>query len=126
MTDVESDRSNSTLKIQYLAPAAGTDSLIVQQSHFFLLHDEVWHWTVAEADSHPVCSETSLRSVIQEFAKQAEPFEFAHIQIEVASPAPDTFSVHEIFEEISHLFDDTPSFGMSINTARFMVIPLVT
>jgi hypothetical protein len=124
--DVESDRSNSTLKIQYLVPAAGTDSLVVQQSHFFFLHNNVWNWTVAEADSHPVCSETSLRSVIQENAKQGKPFEFAHIQIKVSSPAPETFSVREVFEEISHLFEDTPSFGMTINENRYMVMPLVT
>ena len=122
----KSKSPSGSVKISYLGPAIDADSLIMQRSHFFLLHDEVWHWTVAEADSHPVCRETSLRSVIQEFAKQTEPFEFAHIQIEVSSPAPETFSVHEIFEEISHLFDDTPSFGMSINTARFVVIPLVT
>jgi hypothetical protein len=124
--DVESDKSNSTLKIQYLVPAAGTDSLVVQQSHFFFLHNNVWNWTVAETDSHPVCSETSLRSVIKEFVKQAKPFEFAHIQIQVSSPAPETFSVHEFFEEISHLFADTPSFEMMINETRLLVIPLVT
>jgi hypothetical protein len=98
----------------------------VQQSHFFFLHNNVWHWTVADADSPPVCSETSLRSVIKEFAKQAKPFEFAHIQIQVSSPAPETFSVHEFFEEISHLFADTPSFEMMINETRLLVIPLVT
>jgi hypothetical protein len=122
----KSESPSCSVNISYLAPAADTDSLIVQQSHFFILHDEVWHWTVAEADSHPVCSETSLRSVIQEFAKQGKPFEFAHIQIQVSSPAPETFSVHEVFEEISHLFEDTPSFGMTVNETRLMVIPLLT
>jgi hypothetical protein len=123
---VESNRATSAVSVSYLTPAADTDSLIVQQSHFFLLHNKVWHWTIAEADSHPVCSETSLRSVIQEFAEQGKPFEFAHIQIQVSSPAPGTFSVHEVFEEISHLFEDTPSFGMTINETRYMVMPLVT
>lgn len=115
-----------SVNISYLGPAIDTDSLIVQQTHFFFLHNNVWNWTVAETDSHPVCSETSLRSVIQEFAKQGKPFEFAHIQIQVSSPAPETFSVHEVFEEISHLFEDTPSFGMTINETRYMVMPLVT
>lgn len=123
---VKSDRPNRTVNISYLTPAIDTGLLIVQQSHFFFLHNEVWHWSISEADSHPVCSETSLRSVIQEFAKQAKPFEFANIQIQFSSPAPETFSVHEVFEEISHLFEDTPSFGMTINETRFMVIPLVT
>ena len=118
--------TSCSVNVSNLAPAAGTDSLVVQQSHFFLLHDEVWHWTVADADSPPVCSETCLRSVIKEFAKQAKPFEFAHIQIQVSSPAPETFSVHEFFEEISHLFADTPSFEMMINETRLLVIPLVT
>ena len=120
------DNSSLSIKISCLTPSTETSLTTVQQSHFFLLHDEVWHWTVAEADSHPVCSETSLRSVIQEFAKQAKPFEFAHIQIQFSSPAPETFSIHEFFEEISHLFEDTPSFGMTVNETRLMVIPLVT
>jgi hypothetical protein len=123
---VKSESPSCSVNVSYLTPAIDTNSLIVQQSHFFLLHNEVWHWNVAEADSHPVCGETSLRSVIQEFAKQAKPFKFANIQIQFSSLDPETFSVHEVFEEISHLFEDTPSFEMMINETRLLVIPLVT
>jgi len=123
---VKSKSLSCSVNILYLAPATNGNSLIAQQSHFFSLHDGLWHWTVDKTDSSPVCSETSLRSVIQEFAKQAKPFEFANIQIQFSSPAPEIFSIHEIFEEISHLFADTPSFEMTINETRLWVIPLVT
>jgi hypothetical protein len=123
---VNSVSPSCSVNISYLAPTTGSNSLIVQQSHFFSLHDGLWHWTVDKTDSPPVCSETSLRSVIQEFARQAKPIEFANIQIQFSSLAPGTFSVHEVFEEISHLFEDTPSFGMTINEICLLVIPLVT
>ena len=120
------DIPSLSIKISCLLPSTETSLTNVQQSHFFLLHDEVWLWTLAETDSRPIYSESSLRSVIQEFAKQAKPFEFANIQIQFSSPAPETFSIHEVFEEISHLFEDTPNFGMTINETRLMVIPLLT
>lgn len=126
MISVKSKSPSCSVSISYLDPAVGTNSLVVRQTHFFLLHNNVWNWTLTETDSRPIYSETSLRSVVLEFANQAKLFEFANIQIQFSSPDPKTFSVHEVFEEISHLFENTPSFRMTINETRLLVIPLVT
>lgn len=116
----------------YMRPSEDESQLLGYDCHFLALWDHTWHWIAHDYKEEILYSSSSLRDTAAVLARQALPFDYAHMIVitgtegyEEESPW-EIFPIEQVLEEVGSLFEKTPKFLMEFGTRTFSVIPVTT
>jgi hypothetical protein len=120
------------VELLYLKPSEDETQLVSYDRHLIALWEHTWHWLTGDFKSDVLFASHSLREVAAKVAKDASPFEFAHMVVitstegfEEESPW-EIFPIEQVLEEVGSLFEKTPKFLMEFGTREFNIIPVTT